>query len=453
ATIPQIKHLLSGLGVAEDDFLRATGGTFKLGIRFKDWAKLGDSYIHTFDQPGPGLGLLPFHQYWLRGRQEGWAEDLDAYSLNALAAGAGRFARGATAPGQPPLAYAYHIDATLFAAYLRRYAEARGVKRVEGRVVDTPQTEAGEIRHLVVADGRRVEGQLFIDCSGFRGLLMEALGVGYEDWSAWLPCDRALAVPSAPAEATPPYTQASAARAGWRWRIPLQHRTGNGYVYCSRFIDDDAAREELLAGLEEPPLAEPRPLRFRTGKRHEFWRANCIAIGLASGFLEPLESTSIHMVQTAVARLLQYLPDRVIEPADRAAYNRLTHYEYDRIRDFLVLHYKATARDDTPFWRLCRDLPLPDSLAQKLDLFTAGGRVQRDQDELFTEASWLQVMLGQGVTPRGRHPLTDNLSAPELRGFLDTVRGRARQVVTALPTHAEHIARTCAMPRPPETAV
>ncbi len=445
ATLPQLQLFLRGLGIAEDDFLRATGGTFKLGISFDGWTQPGDSYLHSFAPAGPGRGLLPFHPYWLRAHAHGWAGPLDEYSHNSAAARAGRFAR-ATGLGRPALAYAFHIDATLLARALRAFAEARGVERREGRIGRAAlRADDGYVSHLELADGRRVEGDFFLDCSGFRGLVIgEALGVPYEDWTRWLPCDRALAVPSARGEgALAPFTRAMASSAGWRWRIPLQHRTGNGYVYSSAHISDDDARAELLAGLETAAVGEPRPLRFTTGRRARFWEKNCVAIGLSSGFLEPLESTSIHLVQTAIARMLQLLPgaERVAEP-EIAVYNRQAGWEMERIRDFLVLHYRANRREGA-FWALCRELPVSDALREKLDLYAASGRVVRDQDELFTEASWLQVLNGQGVEARAWHPLAEGLDPAELRAFVDGVRAAAAAGVDRLPPHADYIARTC----------
>ena len=443
ATIPQLRLFLNGLGIAEDDFVRATGATFKLGIQFRDWLRPGHAYLHSFWQAGPSLGLLPFHQYWLRAQAEGWAAPIESYSINAVAAAQNRFTRAAPdrALRLPPLAYAFHIDAGLLARNLRGYAEARGVERREGRIDRAVlRPEDGFVSHLEMAGGGRVEGELFVDCSGFRGLVIgEALGVGYEDWTRWLPCDRALAAPTARAPGPlAPYTQAAALGAGWRWRIPLQHRTGNGYVYASSHVSDAQAQSDLLAQLDGEPLAEPRLLRFRTGKRQAFWEKNCVAVGLASGFMEPLESTSIHLVQSAVARLLSSLPAEGFSPAEVSAYNRQTHYEYDRIRDFLILHYHANARSE-PFWRERREAPIPDSLREKLELFADQGRVIRDQDELFTEASWQQVMLGQGVAPRAWHPIADTLSTSELRAFLDGAARAAADAVATTPTHEAYV--------------
>ena len=454
ATIPQIRLFLQGLGIDEDAFLRAVGGTFKLGIRFDGWTKPGESYLHSFQQPGLSLGLLTFHHYWLRAKALGFAAPLDAYALPAAAAAADRFTRAPSSRDSrlPGLAYAFHIDATLMARSLRAYAEARGVVRTEGRIAKVNlRPDDGFIASLTLAGGETVAGDLFIDCSGFRGLLIGegGLGVPYEDWTKWLPCDRALAVPSARTEPLTPYTRATASTAGWRWRIPLQHRTGNGYVYCSRFISDEDARAELLAGLDGEPLADPKPLRFTTGRRARFWEKNCVALGLACGFMEPLESTSLHLVQSGVARLLQLLPPGGFPENDCAAeiatYNRQTIFEFERIRDFLVLHYKANARSE-PFWAAARDLPVSDALAEKLALFEASGRCARDHDELFTDASWTQVMLGQGVQPRAFHPLAEVPTDAELRDFLAFIRAATEREVASMPTHGQYVARACAAP-------
>ena len=450
ATIPQIRLFLQGLGIDEDAFLKTVGGTFKLGIRFDGWTQAGESYLHSFQQPGLSLGLLTFHPYWLRAKALGFAAPLDAYALPAVAAAANRFTRAPSSPGSrlPGMAYAFHIDATLLARSLRTYAEARGVRRTEGRIAKVNlRPEDGFIASVTLASGETVEGDLFLDCSGFRGLLIGegGLGVPYEDWTRWLPCDRALAVPSARTEPLTPYTRATASAAGWRWRIPLQHRTGNGYVYCSRFISDEHAKAELLAGLDGEPLADPKPLRFTTGRRARFWERNCVALGLASGFMEPLESTSLHLVQSGIARLLQLLPAQGFPAAEIATYNRQTIFEFERIRDFLVLHYKANGRSE-PFWAAARDLPVSEALAEKLALFEASGRIVREQDELFTEASWMQVMQGQGVAPRAFHPLAQVPTEAELRDFLAFVRASTDREVASMPTHAQYVAGACAAP-------
>ena len=446
ATIPPIRLFNASLGLDEDSFLRACQGTFKLGIEFVGWRGDGHRYIHAFGPLGRDLGLAPFHHYWLRARAEGRAAPLERYSLNAAAALQDRFGRGAP-PGSalPEHPYAFHFDASLYAAHLRRYAEARGVERTEGRVADVRLRGGdGFVEAVRLDDGREVAGELFIDCSGFRGLLIEqALSAGYEDWSRWLPCDRALAVPCAHGGGFTPYTRATARAAGWQWRIPLQHRIGNGYVYCSRFTSDDEAAATLLAGLDGEALAEPRSLRFTTGRRRQFWKRNVVAMGLASGFLEPLESTSIHLVQSAIARLLTLLPGREgVRGAEVEEYNRRTAFEYERVRDFLILHYKATARDE-PLWRECAAMAVPESLAERMALFRAGGRVFRQEDELFTEAGWVQVMLGQAVDPQGWHPLADQLSDDDLAAFLESVERLVAHRAAAFPDHRAFVESHC----------
>ncbi len=422
ATIPQIQLFNQALGIDEDEFLRATQGTIKLGIEFADWTRVGHRYMHAFGAVGRGLGLLPFHPYWLRGRAAGSAQGLEHYALNEAAARAGRFRRGA--PRSENLAampYAFHFDAALYAAYLRRMAERGGVERIEGKVVDVVRDAAsGDVASVTLADQRSVGGDLFLDCSGFRGLLIEgALATGYEDWSHWLPCNRALAVPCDHGD-TPQlaYTRATARDAGWQWRIPLQHRIGNGYVYAADYVSDEDAAATLLANLDGTPQAEPRKLAFTTGKRRKMWNHNVVALGLASGFLEPLESTSIHLIQSAISRLLAMLPAGRPDAAVVAEYNRQSDFEMERIRDFIILHYKATERRDTPFWRDRAAMDIPDTLAAKIDLFRAQGLIFREHEELFTEAGWLQIFAGQGIEPRAWHPLADSLSARDLSDFL-----------------------------------
>ncbi|WP_240885587.1 tryptophan halogenase family protein [Sphingomonas sp. SFZ2018-12] len=452
ATIPQIQLFNAALGLDEAEFLRETSGTIKLGIEFRDWLRPGHAYMHGFGTIGRGLGLTPFHHYWLRARALGIADAFGAYGLNNVAAYAGRFARvdpvrHAPAPAMP---YAFHFDAARYAAYLRDKAEAAGVARVEGRIIGTRLADNGDIAGVTIEGGREVTGDLFIDCSGFRALLIgEALGVGYEDWRDWLPCDRALAVPSENVAPPDPFTRATARTAGWQWRIPLQHRTGNGYVYASRFVSDDAAAATLLANLDGPALGDPRPLRFTPGKRRTFWHRNCVAVGLASGFLEPLESTSIHLVQTAISRILAFLPAGAMAEADRAEYNRLTHFEYDHIRDFLVLHYHANQRHGEPLWDHVRTMALPGELVRKLDLFRASARVSRREDELFAEPGWLQVLIGQGVLPDAWHPLADALTPGQLADFLGAVRDIAANAVSAMPSHTRFLDGIAAAPATP----
>ena len=444
ATIPQIHNLLIGLGLDQADFLRRTNATFKLGIEFVDWLRPGHTYIHSFGQVGRGAGLIPFRQLWLRGRGLGVAGDYGDYSTNVAAARLGRFAiadsqtSGGHGGNLPDLAYAYHLDATLFAQMLREYSEERGVRRVEGMIAGVERDgENGDIRALRLDRDRRVEGGLFVDCTGFRSLLLgEALGVPFEDWSQWLPCDTALALPTENVDTLRPYTQSLARPAGWQWRIPLQHRTGNGHVFCSSFTSVDEASALLLANVEGKPLADPRPIRFTTGRRSTPWSHNCIALGLAAGFMEPLESTSIHLVQSGIGRLLNLLSGDLSDvSAARDTFNRLSDIEWQRVRDFLVLHYVANERFGDPFWDHCRAIDVPATLAEKLAIFREAGMFMREEDELFLDDSWGQVMIGQGVLPRGWSPLADNVSAAELGPFLETVEKACRLKVAHLPEH------------------
>jgi tryptophan 7-halogenase len=448
ATIPQIIRLNAILGLDEMDFVRHTQGTFKLGIEFVDWGRKGSRYLHTFGDAGMTLAGVSFHHYWQRAAASGHANDLWYYSLHQLAAEKSRFGKldrvGNTA--MTGLAYAYHFDAGLYAAYLRRYAEGLGVTRHEGIVREVARnSESGDITAITLDNGIRVAGDFFIDCTGFRALLLgEELGVGYVDWSKWLPCDRALAVPSERLPSLVPFTRATAKQAGWQWRIPLQHRTGNGHVYASPFISDEDAADALMTGLDTKALADPRPLRFTTGRREAFWAHNCAAIGLSSGFLEPLESTSIHLIQSHVNRLIQLFPAQGDGAAERAEYNRRCAVEFEQIRDFLILHYKQTSRDDSAFWIYCRNMAVPDSLAHKQALFASSGRIGRDVDDLFREASWVQVMLGQGIMPAGHDPMADAMSEEQLGEFLGNVRLLIERAVGGLPGHEEFVARNCA---------
>lgn len=448
ATIPTLMIFNEFLGLNEDELVRRTQGTFKLGIEFIDWDRVGHSYFHPFGTHGRDTIEFKFHHLWLKLVHEAQGDagrlaaigPLRDYNLCTLAAELGRFSR----PGDDAdsllasLRYAFHFDASLYAAMLREYAEARGVQRVEGRIVEVKQrAEDGFIESVVLADGATVEGQLFVDCSGFRGLLIDqTLKTGFRDWSRYLPCDRALAVPSELVGPPAPYTRSFADKAGWRWRIPLQHRQGNGYVYSSSHIADDAAHDQLMANLEGRPIADPRPIRFRAGHRDKFWVKNCVAIGLAGGFIEPLESTSIHLIQMGVARLILLFPDLGFSAADIEEYNRQATLEYEQTRDFIVLHYKATHRDDSEFWRYCRHMEIPDSLAHKIELFRSKGRIVRYQDDLFTEDSWLAVMLGQGIVPAGYDRLVDRYPAEELFNHVRGLRDAMRKTAASLPSHA-----------------
>jgi tryptophan halogenase len=447
ATIPQIRNFNAFLGLDENAFLAATQGTIKLGIEFVGWRSPGQSYIHAFGDIGRPLGAVPFHHYWLAGRRKGDDQSLWDYSLNARAAFAGRFDRAVRRAGGPPepLTYAFQFDAALYARFLRTHAERLGVVRTEGKILETTLREPdGFVRSVTLESGEVVEGDFFMDCSGFRGVLIEqALKTGYEDWSDLLPCDRAVAVPTANVGPPRPYTQAIARAAGWQWRIPLQHRTGNGHVFCSRFVSEDEAVAQLLANLEGEPLAEPRTLKFVTGRRKRFWNRNVLALGLASGFMEPLESTSIHLIQSGLSRLLNLFPDKGFAQRDIDEYNRQTGLEYERIRDFLVLHYWANQREE-PFWKACREMTIPAELTRKVELFRTHGRLFRDPDDLFLEASWLQVLEGQGVSPESHHPMTGQLTDDQLRGFLADLRQITADNAAALPAHGDFIRKQCA---------
>ncbi len=450
ATIPMIKLYNQALDLDENDFLRKTKGSFKLGIEFVNWGKVGDSYIHGFGKIGQDLGLISFYQYWLKMHHAGKAANLEEYSINTEAARHGKFMRAVTDRPNSPLAdiaYAYHFDAGLYARFLREYGEGRGVKRIEGKIGNVVQrAEDGYIEAVVLESGKRIDGQLFVDCSGFRGLLIEqTLKTGYEDWSHWLPCDRAVAVPCASAGPLTPYTRSTARESGWQWRIPLQHRTGNGYVFSSRFISEDEATAKLMANLDGEALAEPRPLRFVTGKRKNFWNKNVIAIGLASGFMEPLESTSIHLIQSSIARLTAFFPHAGFDQSDIDEFNAHSHFEFDRIRDFLIVHYHATERDDTPFWDYVRTMQIPESLQRRMDLFRSNGRIFREANEMFAEVSWLQVMHGQRMQVNHYHPLVDLYPEEKITEYLHSIRGVIGNCVKAMPTHEEFIARHCAI--------
>lgn len=455
ATIPMLRFVNQALGFDEHEFVAATQGSFKLGIEFDGWLEPGRRYMHAFGGMGRSISLLPFYQYWLRYRAEGGDKALWDFSPAARAAFANRFAPIEAAPGSPPtnLAWAYHFDAGLYAGYLRRFAEAHGVTRHEGRITKVDLAgESGDIAAVVLEDGTSLAGDLFLDCSGFRSLLLgETLGVPYLDWSHWLPCNRALAVPCERVEPLTPYTRASARKAGWQWRIPLQHRTGNGLVYNADYLSDDEASAILLANLDGAPLADPRPLRFTTGMRTATWHRNCVAIGLAAGFMEPLESTSIHLVQSAVDRLIKLLPAGAPTAVTIAEFNRQSRFEWEAIRDFLILHYKANRRDE-PFWRACAAMDVPDRLAHRMTLFAETGAIFREHDELFTEVGWLQVMLGQGIVPQAHHPVTEAMSAEQLAELMTIAERAALLVAERMIPHSEYLDRHCPAPKPMEFA-
>ncbi len=444
STIPPLVTYNRLLGLNEAEFMRETQATFKLGILFDDWKQRGERYFHSFGPTGRDHWSAGFQHFWLHGLTKGHDAPYDDYCLELIAANNGRFAH----LPDDQMNYAYQLDSTLYGRYLRRLAEADGTRRVEGRIASVQLDSAsGDISALVLDSGQRVEGDLFLDCTGFRALLIEgALHAGFDDWTHYLPCDAAIAVQTENVGPPPPYTRAMAHDAGWQWRIPLQHRTGNGIVYCTRYLDRDAALDRLLGNVEGPVRTEPNMLRFVTGARRKQWHRNCIAIGLSGGFMEPLESTSIHLIQRAILRLIRMMPAGPVSPRDIAEFNDQQHLDMLQIRDFLILHYKATERRDSPFWRQCAAMEIPDSLAQKIELFRETGRVFRRNEELFAENSWVQVMLGQGIMPRSWHPIAAKLRDDELASLLASLRETVRRTVAGLPEHGAYVARYCGVP-------
>lgn len=449
ATIPQIALFNRILGIDENDFIKKTKGTFKLGIEFINWTKAGGGYMHPFGDHGKGMEAIQFHHYWLKMNKKSTVPDLEEYSLAAVAARQGRFMRPQNM-GNSPLSeinYAFHFDATLYADYLRNYSIERGVKRIEGKVVDvTLRNNDGFIDYLKLASGERIDGDLFVDCTGFRGLLIEgALKTGFIDWSDELPCDSAVAMPcmAKNSENLKPFTQATAQKVGWTWRIPLQHRIGNGYVYSSKFMSDDEAVKILEEQMESEPLSKPNFLRWKTGMRKKGWNKNCIAIGLSAGFVEPLESTGLHLIQSAIAKLMGFFPHSGFDQIDIDTYNNQSKTELEYIKDFIVLHYKVTDRDDTEFWRYCRDMKVTDRLQAKIDLYQANGRIYRENIELFNETSWLAVMHGQGIQPKGYHPLVDILPENEIQRRLDHIKSVIDKSAETMPLQTDFIDKYC----------
>jgi len=447
ATIPQIQLFNKLLDLDEDEFVRKTQGTFKLGIQFVNWTHIGHKYIHAFGDVGKDMEAIQFYHYWLKMSQMGEAEELGHYTISGVASDKGKFMRPFDAGNSPlsNIAYAFHFDAGLYALFLREYSEARGVIRTEGKVVNTIlRTDDGFIEAVQLESGEQIEADFFIDCSGFRGLLIEqALKTGYDDWTHWLPCDRAWAVPCESVGDPIPYTRSTAHAAGWQWRIPLQHRIGNGHVFSSKFMSEDEARSILLNNLDGKPLAEPRLLKFVTGKRKKFWNKNCLAVGLASGFMEPLESTSIHLVQSTIARLMSFFPNKNFDQEDIDEFNRQADFEVEKIRDFLILHYHATERNDSDFWNYCRTMSIPEALTQKIEQFKKNGRIYRNSTEMFNDLSWLEVMHGQGIRPRAYHPLVDRMNKEEIVQRLDSVKRVIDKSVDYMPSHAQFIAEHC----------
>ncbi|WP_255428896.1 tryptophan halogenase family protein [Saccharophagus sp. K07] len=446
STIPPFVGLIRRLGIDEQDFMRATQSTYKLGIRFVDWRQRNERYFHPFGVIGKRIGSHDFYQCWLRARQAGDTSSLSEFSPCAVMAENGRFFRPGEALNTPigGAGYAFHVDATLVAQYLRRYAEERGVERLEGKVVAAQQRDNGFLDAVLLDDGRKLEGDFFIDCTGFRGeLITKILGVGYEDWSEFLPCDRAVAAKTSSISPIPPYTRATARRAGWMWNIPLQHRVGQGYVYSSAFCSDQEARSTLLRHVEGEVLEELKMIRFTSGRRKEIWRNNCLALGLAAGFIEPLESTAIHLIARGVDFFLRYFPDRDCDAALVREYNRRISADYEEVRDFIVLHYCATEREDTEFWRWCRNMSLPDSLRERIELFEGHGALREGTDELFRSSSWQSVFEGMGIRPRKHCPRVNNLELEQISTTLRMAKQAIRGMVNNLPTHEEFIRSQC----------
>lgn len=441
ATIPALHLFHELLGINEAEFMAATQATFKLGIQFEGWKAPGQDYIHSFGLTGRDHWSAGFQHFWLKGCERGLARPYGDYCLEHRAAEMQRFAH---LPNQG-LNYAYHLDASRYARFLRAMAEQHGVQRIEGKIAAVLQDEQGAIAALQMQDGSRVEGELFVDCTGFRSLLLgETLGVPYEDWLHWLPCDRAVAVQTASVREAPPYTRSIAHPFGWQWRIPLQHRVGNGLVYSSKELSDADAPEMLRQHVEGELLMQPRLLRFTPGQRQQSWARNCVAVGLASGFIEPLESTSIHLIQRAAIRLMRLFPAGGIRQVDIDEFNRQMQADLEHIRDFIVLHYHVTARDDSALWRHVRTMSVPATLKHRIELFAETGRVFRPLDELFAENSWIQVMMGQGIRPRAHHPVADLMGDAELQQFLDNIRQQVERHLAGMPSHQRYVERLCA---------
>lgn len=441
ATIPTFTTFHHLLGIDEQEFMRATQATFKLGISFEDWGKLGDRYIHSFGQVGKPTWMGDFQHMWLQAKAEGFGGDLEDYCFELQAAKANKFATSKNAN----INYAYHLDARLYAKFLRTFSEANGVTRIEGKIIEAPQDpETGFIQALVLESGQRIEGDLFLDCTGFRGLLLEqTLKTGYEEWGHWLPTDRALAVQTRSVADPLPYTRSMAHEAGWQWQIPLQHRVGNGLVWCSEHMSDDEARAKLLSNIDGETLTEPLLIKYRTGRRRKVWNKNCVGLGLAIGFVEPLESTAIHLIQVSMTRLVQMFPFSGITEAMASRFNEMTVNELEQIRDFIILHYKLNDRNDSPFWNQAKAMDVPESLTRRMDLFRENAFAYQGADELFRVDSWIQVMLGQGLEPQGHH-LMGRLMAPEqLRMALGGIKTNIAKAVASMPSHQEFLNHYC----------
>lgn len=445
ATIPPIKLFNNALGISEAEFLRETKATMKLAIKFENWQTVGESYYHTFGASGKSMAFCHFHHFLKKAGQLEDASHLWQYDLNYLCAEAGKFAQINSKDSIFELPHAYHFDASLYAKFLRKFSENIGVKRTEGMVEHVKQcTESGYIKSLILKSGETISGDLFIDCSGFKGILIqEKLHTGYEDWSHWLQCDSALAVPSERFNKTLPYTRSIAHSAGWQWQIPLQHRNGNGLVYSSSHYTHEQASDLLLSNLDSKALAEPKLIRFKTGRRRKQWHKNVIAIGLSSGFLEPLESTSIHLIQSAIIRLVHLFPHQGIDATIVKEYNQQSKLEFEQIRDFLILHYHLNKRTDSLFWQEMRTMEIPDSLSHKIEIFADSGRLFREQNDLFLDSSWLQVLIGQGVVPKDYHPIANSISEEKLNGMLKKIKAIKNEPLAKIPSHDEFLKSIC----------
>lgn len=449
ATIPPIGAYNAMLGMNINEILRVTQGTFKLGIEFLNWGKVGDRYLHPFGVYGRSFNNIAFHHYWQKAYNLGLSPGLEAYSMNAVAARHNKFMRPVQVKSSPlsTIGHAFHFDASLYAKYLGKFSMDLGVERVEGLVQGVEQDpDTGFITKLRISDDRTIEADFFVDCTGFRGLLIEeTLKTGYDDWTHYLPCNSALAVPTKASRPILPYTKAIAHAFGWQWRIPLQHRTGNGIVYSDKFIDDATSADTLLSNLDADPLAEPRQLRFTTGKRRKLWNKNVLSVGLSSGFMEPLESTSIHLIQTTVAKFLGLFPKKTDFEAESNRFNKLMDSDFFAIRDFLILHYKATSRTDSEFWNYCRTMPIPDSLQDKIDLYQSSAGLYRDNNELFSEPSWLSVLHGQGIKAKGYNPIVDMMSDEQLEAELLNIRQVISECAKVMPSHEDYLRENCEM--------
>ncbi|GHB64033.1 tryptophan halogenase [Psychrosphaera saromensis] len=440
AAIPTLAAFHRLLGINEQDFMKATHSTFKLGINFENWRNGNDEYMHGFGRVGKDCWAGEFQHFWLHGKKNNIDYNFDNYCFEIQAAKARKFALS-----KGGLNYSYHLDATLYAKYLRTFSESHGVKRIEGKISTVSKNkDTGDITSIQLENGASIEGQLFIDCTGFAGVLIEkSLHTGYEDWSHWLPCDSAVAVQTKTVSEPLPYTRSIAHKSGWQWRIPLQHRVGNGLVFCSKYLSDEDAKNLLLKNIESEPLKHPKVIKFKTGRRRKGWNKNCVALGLSSGFLEPLESTSIHLIMSGILRLIRLFPFQGITPSAVNEYNKQFTSELEHIRDFIILHYHCTERDDSPFWQYCKNMEIPGTLKQRLNLFKETGRVFTTESELFRVDSWSQVMLGQGAYPKQYHQIAAIMKQHELESFLTQIRETIDNAVDKLPSHQTFLDQYC----------